>query len=52
MENCFTAFYSEVISVFVPIYTRMLGPVNVSSLLVYVFFIGELSPSMLRDIKE
>ena len=29
----------------------MLGPVYVSSLLVYVFF-GELSPVMLRNIKE
>ena len=30
----------------------MLGPVCVASLLVYVFFIGELSPLMLREIKE
>ena len=29
----------------------MLGPVYICSLLVYVFF-GELSPLMLRDIKE
>jgi hypothetical protein len=30
----------------------MLVPVCVSSLLVYVFFIGEFSPLILRDIKE
>jgi hypothetical protein len=30
----------------------MLGPVYVASLLVYLFFIGELSPLILRDIKE
>ena len=30
----------------------MLGPVYISSLLVYVFLLGELSPLILRDIKE
>jgi hypothetical protein len=30
----------------------MLGPVCVASLLVYVFSLGELSPLILRDIKE
>ena len=30
----------------------MLGPVYVTSLLVYVFLLGELSPLILRDIKE
>ena len=30
----------------------MLGPVCVASLLVYVFLLGELSPLILRDIKE
>ena len=30
----------------------MLGPVCVDSLLVYVFLLGELSPLMLREIKE
>ena len=30
----------------------MLGPVYISTLLVYVFLLGELSPLMLRDIKE
>ena len=30
----------------------MLDPVCVASLLVYVFFIGELSPLILREIKE
>jgi hypothetical protein len=30
----------------------MFGPVSVASLLVYVFFIGELSPLMFREIKE
>jgi Na+/pantothenate symporter len=28
----------------------MLGPVYVSSLLIYVFLLGELSPLILRDI--
>jgi hypothetical protein len=30
----------------------MLGPVCVASLLVYVFFIWELSPLILKDIEE
>jgi len=34
-----------------PVCSKMLGPVYISSLLVYVFF-GDLSPLMLRDIKE
>ena len=35
-----------------PVSSKMLGSVCVASLLVYVFFIGELSPLILRDIKE
>jgi hypothetical protein len=31
---------------------KMLGPVYISTLLVYVFRGGGLSPLMLRDIKE
>jgi Na+/pantothenate symporter len=30
----------------------MLGPISVTSLLVCIFFIGELSPLILRDFKE
>ena len=30
----------------------MLGPVYVTSLVVYVYFIEEFSPLILRDIKE
>jgi hypothetical protein len=35
-----------------PVCSKMLGPVYITSLLVYVFFIGELVPLMLRDIKK
>jgi hypothetical protein len=34
------------------VWSKMLGPVYISCLLVYVFFLGELSPLMLRDTKE
>jgi hypothetical protein len=44
LENCFPSFYSEVVSVLVtevfPVFSKMLGPVYVSSLLVYVFLLG------------
>ena len=44
LENCFPAFHSEVVSVFFrdgfPVSSRMLGPVCVASLLVYVFLLG------------
>jgi hypothetical protein len=53
-ENCFPEFYSEVVSVFdtevyFPIFSKMLGPVSISSLLIYVFLLG---PLMLRNFKE
>jgi hypothetical protein len=35
-----------------PVCSKMLGHVYIASLLVYVFFIWELSPLILRDINE
>ena len=34
------------------VYNKMMGPVYISSLSAYVFLLEELSPLMLRDIKE
>ena len=56
LENCFPTFYSEVVSVFVTevglLYAAKCWVLFMYvSLLVYVFW-GELSPLMLRDIKE
>jgi hypothetical protein len=56
LENCFPAFYSKVVPIFVLemgfVYEAKSCSGYVASLLVYVFFIGELSPFILRDIKE
>jgi hypothetical protein len=56
LENCFAAFYSEVVSVFVTEVSFLYAENTGSSLHWIVcclcLFIGELSPLMLRDIKE
>ena len=56
MKNCFPVFYSEVVSVlsmrWVSCIQQNAGLVYVTSLFIYVYFIGELSPLILRDIME
>jgi hypothetical protein len=56
LEDLFKSFYSDIFSlcywgVFL-VCSKMLDLVCVSSLFAYVFFIGELSPLILRDIKD
>ena len=48
LENCFPAFYSEVVSVFD---TEVHLLLHIQTVSLYIF-IGELSSLILRDIKE
>ena len=57
LENCFLAFHSEVVYVFFPEMGVSCKQQNVGSCLCsqsvsLCLFIGELSPLILRDIKE